>query len=393
MLETLILARHAHAASNAGDTINGIPPGEGLSPQGPRRPSRSARMLAAEPIELGVSSRFRRAAETAHARTRGRGRPRHRRAGARRDRLRLVRGRLARRVPRMGVGAAARGRVPGGRRDARRRRRALAGGLAALLHRPEARDPRGHSRPARALRDRCRGRPFPGAAARAVPHAVAVSGSSGLGRARRRDAGRVGGGAGFATARSPIPLLADDDPAAHGRCNWQRDRATSPSSRRGPRGPPRRRRGRLQWRRRWPYPSSRASRTSRRRAPRPIPPASRSKLDGPMPGTDKELAFSAEGGFDTPAKRSQMSVDLSSVAELMKSFGASLGGKVPAISEAPATGSSRRSRTATPRTSSSRSRQAATRRQDLDQGGREDALASQHRSAEAVRLIRRHRSA
>ena len=47
-----------------------------------------------------------------------------------------------------------------------------------------------------------------------------------------------------------------------------------------------------------------------------------------VPGIDKELAFSAEGGFDTPAKRSQMSVDLSSVAELMKSFGSSLGGTV-----------------------------------------------------------------
>jgi len=30
VLETLIVARHAHAASNAGDTINGIPPGDGL---------------------------------------------------------------------------------------------------------------------------------------------------------------------------------------------------------------------------------------------------------------------------------------------------------------------------------------------------------------------------
>ena len=47
-----------------------------------------------------------------------------------------------------------------------------------------------------------------------------------------------------------------------------------------------------------------------------------------VPGIDKQLEFSAEGAFDTPAKRSQMSVDLSSVAELMKSFGSSLGGTV-----------------------------------------------------------------
>jgi hypothetical protein len=47
-----------------------------------------------------------------------------------------------------------------------------------------------------------------------------------------------------------------------------------------------------------------------------------------VPGIDKQLAFSAKGAFDTAAKRSQMSVDLSSVAELMKSFGSSLGGTV-----------------------------------------------------------------
>jgi hypothetical protein len=47
-----------------------------------------------------------------------------------------------------------------------------------------------------------------------------------------------------------------------------------------------------------------------------------------LPGFDKQLAFSAEGAFDTPAKRSQMSVDLSAVAELMRSFGASLGATV-----------------------------------------------------------------
>ena len=47
-----------------------------------------------------------------------------------------------------------------------------------------------------------------------------------------------------------------------------------------------------------------------------------------VPGIDKQLAFSAKGAFDTPAKRSQTSVDLSSVAELIKSFGSSLGGTV-----------------------------------------------------------------
>jgi broad specificity phosphatase PhoE len=64
VLETLILARHAHAASNAGDTINGIPPGAGLSPQGAEEAVALGRLLETEPIELGVSSRFRRASET-----------------------------------------------------------------------------------------------------------------------------------------------------------------------------------------------------------------------------------------------------------------------------------------------------------------------------------------
>ena len=47
-----------------------------------------------------------------------------------------------------------------------------------------------------------------------------------------------------------------------------------------------------------------------------------------IPVADKQLSFSAEGGFDTPAKRAQMTFDLSSFAELFKSLGSSLGGKV-----------------------------------------------------------------
>ena len=47
-----------------------------------------------------------------------------------------------------------------------------------------------------------------------------------------------------------------------------------------------------------------------------------------MSGIDKKLSFSADGGFDTPAKRSEMSVDLSSVAELMKGFASGFGGNL-----------------------------------------------------------------
>ena len=47
-----------------------------------------------------------------------------------------------------------------------------------------------------------------------------------------------------------------------------------------------------------------------------------------VPGAEQPLQFSAEGGFDTPAKRAQMTIDLSSLAELFKSMGSSLGGTV-----------------------------------------------------------------
>jgi broad specificity phosphatase PhoE len=73
VLETLILARHAHAESNAGDTVNGIPPGAGLSPQGAAEAVALGALLEPEPIELGVSSRFRRASETLSLALAGRG--------------------------------------------------------------------------------------------------------------------------------------------------------------------------------------------------------------------------------------------------------------------------------------------------------------------------------
>ena len=47
-----------------------------------------------------------------------------------------------------------------------------------------------------------------------------------------------------------------------------------------------------------------------------------------MPGTDEKLSFGAEGGFDTPAKRAQLTVDLSSFAELLKGLGSAIGGTV-----------------------------------------------------------------
>jgi len=52
------------------------------------------------------------------------------------------------------------------------------------------------------------------------------------------------------------------------------------------------------------------------------------KVEMTIPGADEALAFSAEGGFDTPAKRAHLTFDLSSIADLVKSFGAGFGGTV-----------------------------------------------------------------
>jgi hypothetical protein len=52
------------------------------------------------------------------------------------------------------------------------------------------------------------------------------------------------------------------------------------------------------------------------------------RLQTSIPGTKKPFSFYAEGGFDTTAKRAQLSVDLSAFADLLKSFGESFGGSV-----------------------------------------------------------------
>lgn len=63
-MDTLILARHAHAASNAGELVNGFPPGGGLSPLGQEQARALADALAGEAVELGVATELRRTQET-----------------------------------------------------------------------------------------------------------------------------------------------------------------------------------------------------------------------------------------------------------------------------------------------------------------------------------------
>jgi broad specificity phosphatase PhoE len=172
VLVTLFLARHAHAASNAGDTINGIPPGEGLSQQGAVEAVALGAQLATEPIELGVSSRFRRASETLALALAGRDVPFVVEPG----------------LDEIGFGAFEGGSLaayrawawkhapgaacPGGgetRADAARR---IAAGLGALLDRPERMILAvTHGLPLRYVIDAADGS-FPGQRLASVPHAV-----------------------------------------------------------------------------------------------------------------------------------------------------------------------------------------------------------------------------
>jgi broad specificity phosphatase PhoE len=63
-VSTLLLARHAEAASNVDGVVNGRPPGEGLSDAGKREAEALGRALSGRRIELGVATRFRRTRET-----------------------------------------------------------------------------------------------------------------------------------------------------------------------------------------------------------------------------------------------------------------------------------------------------------------------------------------
>jgi hypothetical protein len=52
------------------------------------------------------------------------------------------------------------------------------------------------------------------------------------------------------------------------------------------------------------------------------------KVETTIPGTQKSLSLTADGGFDTTSKRAQLTVDLSAFADLLKSLGQSFGGSV-----------------------------------------------------------------
>ncbi len=64
LVRTLILARHAHAASNVADLVSGVPPGAGLSPLGAEQALALQAAVADVRIDLGACTEFRRTRET-----------------------------------------------------------------------------------------------------------------------------------------------------------------------------------------------------------------------------------------------------------------------------------------------------------------------------------------
>jgi broad specificity phosphatase PhoE len=76
-VDTLLLARHAFAASNSdGGTASCTPPGEGLTSEGVEQGRSLAQALAHERIDLGVSTELRRTRETLELALAGREIPR-----------------------------------------------------------------------------------------------------------------------------------------------------------------------------------------------------------------------------------------------------------------------------------------------------------------------------
>jgi broad specificity phosphatase PhoE len=63
-VKTLILARHAHAESNAGAVVNSTPPGGGLSGSGREEAQSLGSLLAPSAFDVGFSSRLLRTQQT-----------------------------------------------------------------------------------------------------------------------------------------------------------------------------------------------------------------------------------------------------------------------------------------------------------------------------------------
>lgn len=75
-MERLVLARHAVAASNEGETVSGVAPGLGLTAAGREQARALGRALEGMQVDLAAVTEFRRAQETAELALAGRDVPR-----------------------------------------------------------------------------------------------------------------------------------------------------------------------------------------------------------------------------------------------------------------------------------------------------------------------------
>lgn len=75
-MKSLILARHAHAESNAAASVSSTPPGGGLSDEGREEARLLGSLLASESIDVGFSSRLLRTQQTLDVALAGRSVPR-----------------------------------------------------------------------------------------------------------------------------------------------------------------------------------------------------------------------------------------------------------------------------------------------------------------------------
>ena len=205
-MKALILARHAHAESNAGAIVNATPPGGGLSDAGREEARTLGVLVSSDRIDIGFSSRLLRTQQTLELALADRRRSAGRRAAARRDRLRLLRGRLSGCVPEMGLAARAGCTLP-------RRRREQNGRCAPPRRRPCQRSSLDRRRRCSSSATRCRSGTcstprtacFPprGSSRCHTPHRSGSVGPASFAPPRRFGAGRWSHG-------SPIPRLVDD---------------------------------------------------------------------------------------------------------------------------------------------------------------------------------------
>ena len=173
-MERLVLARHALAASNAGETVSGVAPGLGLTDAGVREARALGRALADVPLDLAVVTEFRRTQETAGLALEGRDVPRLVVPELNEIDFGRFEGGLLSAYRDWAWAAPADELCPGGRESRGHAAERYARGFEVVLARPEAAILAvAHAVPIRYLLDAAEGRP-PTARVAPVGHAEAV---------------------------------------------------------------------------------------------------------------------------------------------------------------------------------------------------------------------------